>query len=251
VEQAFVNHLLRCGDSLIDAGANIGFYTIPAACRGATVVTFEPSAQVRRVLEANVRRNGVAGRVVVRPEALSDFNGEAFLTTGLDAGNHLVTDLSPVGGAVQPTPVRTLDSILAEWPTSFDPRGLLLLKVDVEGADEALLRGAAELLARYRPVVMVETRQGGSETRQLLDSFGYRAYWYEPCRRRLVELPPDWSGNFQFHTNLFAVPDSALESVVERLRGAPASGRARPKLLWRHVDPSRTEPADLSSPAGT
>lgn len=145
--------LLPVGGTFIDGGANLGIYTIAAASIvGSTgrVVAFEPQQTVFRALEANVALNAFSW-VDLRAVALSDQEGEAQLFGGSEGvvnasfGNYS----SCISQTVRTT---TLDLAVAET-------GLLrldVLKLDVEGAEELVLRGASKTLARYQPTVIFE-----------------------------------------------------------------------------------------------
>jgi FkbM family methyltransferase len=229
-EQAFMAHYVRPGDLAVDVGANLGIYTVALAGLGAQVVAFEPGTQARSVLEYNVALNGFGDRVRVVPWALGDRDGEAVLTTTLDGANHL-EDAHRGSHATEPVALRTLDSVAGEAPDWFDADGPMVVKIDAEGYDEAVLRGASGLLEKRRPIVMVETWDGGTRIRRRLADLDYRVYSYHPQGRRLVEYPADWSGQ----ANFIAVPDARLEQVNARLaEGRPAPG-GLPRVRWGSV----------------
>ena len=127
-DMAFVLHLLRPGDLFVDAGANIGSYTVLAAAAvGARCMAFEPDPAAFGWLMKNVGLNGVGSRIEARCEALGSAAGTLAFTVGLDAVNHVVA-----GGAEAPVattrtvPVTTLDAALAG-------RIPMMIKIDVEG----------------------------------------------------------------------------------------------------------------------
>jgi FkbM family methyltransferase len=119
---------------------------------------FEPIPELRQRLE---REFGEGSNVEIRGTALSDTAGEATF-------HHVVTapgysglrrrEMSP-GEEVRPITVTTarLDDVL---PDGFEPA---LIKIDVEGAELLVLRGAAETVARYKPIVLFEHGVGGFE----------------------------------------------------------------------------------------
>src|SRR5579864_661352 len=122
---------VRRRDRFADIGANIGIYTIAAARRGARVMSFEPNPRVAALLRRNVALNGIGGRVDVREVALAASPGEMHLAIGgtLDMGAHI----NQSGG------VAVRAETLSE---PFD-----VVKIDVEGYEYEVLRGAAPLLA--------------------------------------------------------------------------------------------------------
>lgn len=129
-------------DRLVDIGANVGLFTLLAATRGVPVSAVEPDAAGLRQLYRNLRLNQVSG-VEVHPVAMSDFCGVADLYgSGQGAslrrgwGGMLATYSNVV-------PVHTLDDLFTDRL-----RGQrLLVKIDAEGAELPILRGAARLLA--------------------------------------------------------------------------------------------------------
>ncbi len=138
---------LEPGDLVIDAGAHIGNHTIFFATQcGARVVSFEPRAESFTLLERNVAVNHLEDRVVVHRLALGETAGEAISGT-LRPDNTGTNRLeSRAGGDVR---VVALDEV--ELPGV--PR---LLKIDVEGFEMALLRGARQLIREHAPLLYVE-----------------------------------------------------------------------------------------------
>ena len=145
---AVVEVLTRLADRgrlAVDAGANVGAMTGALAARAGEVWAFEPHPEVCRSLRANVGRfAGAAGFAPTRvfELALSDADGEARLENpdGFDANRGLGRLTAGAG-----LPVRTarLDSLLGD-------REVGVMKVDVEGHELAVFRGAAEALAAGR-----------------------------------------------------------------------------------------------------
>jgi FkbM family methyltransferase len=126
------------GQVFVDVGASYGAYSLSAAAHGAEVHAFEPETSVFVDLKRNAEANGFE---------ISLHN------SGLWDGDDVV-DMSsyaphwPPGTISAPFRMLTLDSFRL-------PR-LDWLKVDVEGAEERVLRGARETIARCRPRVIVE-----------------------------------------------------------------------------------------------
>lgn len=220
-ELFFVADSVREGDVFVDVGANIGVYAVTAALRGARAIAYEPNEQAMAAMRRNAELNGVVQRLTCSTDALSDFDGEASFTTDLECSNQLAAD------AARGVPVRVskLDSSLDELRT----QSVDLLKIDAEGFDEPVLRGALETLRRHRPTVIVEIWGGGVSVRRLLESAGYRAYSYDYEDRVLRELPPEFAGE----GNLVAVHESRIDQTRERLAEARAWLRRGPRLTFR------------------
>ena len=132
-----------------DVGAHIGTYTI-LACRadGARVVSFEPTDETRSFLEQHLRWNGCLDQVIVRPVVLGEAPGNATLyARSLEGRNSLV----PTEGFDQR--VIPMSAIDAEVSSS----GIVptIIKVDVEGGEFAVLKGATGTLETYGPTLFL------------------------------------------------------------------------------------------------
>jgi FkbM family methyltransferase len=215
----FVIDLLRAGDLFVDVGANIGFYTVVAARRGAQVRAYEPTLEASEACRRSVSLNGVDGGVSIHRVACGAASGVTRFTTGLDISNHIVEDGQP-GIEV---PIRTLDAELAD----ADPP-LTMLKVDAEGHDMDVLRGAIGAIERLRPVIQVEIWTGGAAPLGLLEHLGYRGYSYDPAARALTEAPP----GYRRAGNLLLIADATLEGVRQRVAGADRPALRAPSVRW-------------------
>ena len=142
---------LQPGDTFVDAGANIGFYTVLAAQRvgpKGRVVCVEMMPDTADRLETHVRLNALDNVTIVRA-ALSDVAGEtvrAVVTTG-KFGQASIAKASEAGGSSVDVQTATLDFVAKELPH------VTLLKMDLEGAELPALRGGGELLQRTAAVV--------------------------------------------------------------------------------------------------
>ena len=175
--------LLRPGDHVVDAGANIGYMTSLFAARvgkEGKVHSFEPHPQIRQKLEGNVARITkikASAPVVVHGFALGDINGSATLVeTNSFASNQgtafladEITTLATV--ARHRVQVRTLDDL-------FPKEVFGLIKIDVEGHESKLIRGADRLLSeqRVRNVIYEDHTQGRSGIPGVFSGHGYTVY---------------------------------------------------------------------------
>jgi len=226
-EQLFVRSYLREGDGVIDVGANLGIYTVMCCGLGARVWAFEPSSLARDALATNVRLNAAESRVRIYTTALGAAESRMGLTTGLDGANHLV-DLAQDGSPAEEIEVSMLDSIMEREGQWFCSKPLSLVKVDVEGFDEEVLRGAAATITAQKPVIIVESWAGGTSVRSLLATWGYRVYRYDHVGGRLIEYPSTWSGQ----ANFIAVSEHRLFEVEQRLSACRATPDA-PIVHWK------------------
>lgn len=233
-EQTFILHLVRPGDVAVDVGANVGIYSVALAALGARVWAFEPSSAIRPTLAHNVGLNAAGDRVRILPFAVGAENGQVLFTSDLEGTNHLVRE-SP-SGPTETVEIRTLDNVASDPTAGLAGEDVFLVKIDAEGEDEAVLRGASALLERCHPVVIVETWGGGDEIRRLLAKYRYRTYRYEPGTRHLIEFSPDWSGQ----ANFIGVAAPREDEVRIRLANAPDQHLSPPRIRWlRSTGPGR------------
>ncbi len=138
---------IRANDTVVDVGANQGFFTCYAAQRGARVYSFEPHPKTFEVLTRNIRSNGFGDRVTAQCAAIADFEGDAELlcSTFLGSGaNTLYPGFADYANGLGKTlpparvSVRRLGSVI---PGKVQVR---LLKLDCEGAELAILHDLEE-----------------------------------------------------------------------------------------------------------
>jgi FkbM family methyltransferase len=161
-ELAFLNRLLAPGQTFVDAGANIGLYTLAAASivgAGGKVLAFEPEANALRALKNNVALNHLR-QVEVLDSALSNSDGQAGLFGGDErsVSASLGTDDNSKAPCQIVRTVR-LDSVLAERNHPV----VHVLKMDVEGAEAMILQGALQTLGRCKPTVIFEVNEAAAQ----------------------------------------------------------------------------------------
>jgi FkbM family methyltransferase len=189
-EIRFVRGILKPGDSAIDVGGHIGFFTMQmAAAVGpeGRIYAFEPLDTNADLFERSVIENGFAGRVRFQRAAAGAAPGTATLTfpaeTLNSGGAYLLRDgTAPLAGNRKAeVPMVALDALDLRRPVRF-------IKMDVEGAEPQVLRGAARLLNEDRPLILSELhptqleRASGITVDQFLAqvaAFGYRAHRLE------------------------------------------------------------------------
>lgn len=232
-EQCFVRAYLRAGDVFMDVGANLGLFTVLAADAvgpAGRVHAFEPNPERLRSLQRNVAINGLTN-VLCSGVALSDHQGTAEFNVVLE-GWDAYSSLGRTEPGIRSRSIRvetdTLDDVCDKG--GIPPGRLRLVKVDVEGWEEFVLRGAHQTLSGpAAPVVIYEAnepaaRRAGSSTdavAEVLASHGYSLWTFSRLRRGPLPYPPamiGWGGN------LYAIKDVGF---VEHRLGALLAWRLR------------------------
>ena len=189
-EMAFALHLLRPGDHFLDVGANVGSYTVLAGgAAGARVTAVEPIPETFAQLELNVALNGLAERVRRCRAGLSERPAVLRFSAGLGCVNHVLADGEDLPGI--DVPVLPLDELAGgDVP--------LLVKIDVEGHERAVLLGGGQTLADPRLLAVVMETNGsglrygiGDEAlTEIMRGHGFAAFGYDPFARRLIDASP-------------------------------------------------------------
>ena len=233
-EMSFLLHLLRSGDLFVDAGANVGSYTVLASgCSGAHVVSIEPSSAAFAALLANIELNGVTALVEPSRIALGKQEGNVPFTVGLDSVNHVVASRHPeprrlrriashleilryAQDDVEQVSMTTLDRLLRG-------RAATLIKMDVEGYETEVVDGAVETLRSKETLAVIMELNGegkrygydDADLHRRMQSFGFRASAYDPFNRSLV--PTDKAGSVGDTIYI-----SDFDRVNARVKSAPS-----------------------------
>lgn len=183
-DMGFLLHLLREKDIFVDVGANIGSYTILASAEiGAKSISVEPVPSTFGFLTDNISLNNIGDLVEMHNIALADRDGLIRFTENQDTVNHVATDNDEDVIEVQ---VDTLDNIIKVTNPC-------LIKIDVEGYESEVLKGASETLKNpFLKALIVELNGSGKRYghddknvhKKLIDN-GFRPYRYNPLSRSL------------------------------------------------------------------
>lgn len=175
VQETILEHV-RPGAVFYDVGAGPGFFAMIAARLGASVIAFEPDERNLEILTRHLEMNGLAHAVRVVRRAVFSHTGKVGLFPAdqrRGPGNARVASESEAPLAVE---CITLDDFVSS-------EGMLptFIKVDVEGAESAVLSGAQTCLARARPLLVCEVHDADNAelARALLERQGYTVGWLE------------------------------------------------------------------------
>jgi FkbM family methyltransferase len=202
-ELEFILKMLEPGMTFFDIGANVGVFSIAAgktmeALQGA-IYAFEPCPTTFAMLEKNLRENGLAG-IHAECVAVSERSGEAslYVNGAMKDGLNSLEDPShgdaEVVGTV-PVHVTTLDEFIAKHEIPC----VDVMKVDVEGAELLVFRGARGLLARTdAPLILYEGYSWCTagfhyhpvEIMWLLEGFGYEIFVLDSASGRVRQREP-------------------------------------------------------------
>ncbi len=159
-ELDFIRRTLQPGQTVLDLGANIGFFTIHIANLvgpDGRVYAFEPMAQNLDLLRRSVAENAFTERAHIEPSGVGEEPGTAsfvFLDPQRSAssgGSYLQPEAepTPAGHELKRAPIVALDHYELRRPIHF-------IKADIEGAEPLAFRGAEDILQSDRPTILAE-----------------------------------------------------------------------------------------------
>jgi FkbM family methyltransferase len=176
---------LRTGDTFCDIGAHIGWFSLLASklvgSKG-KIFSFEPAPEVFELLSINTR--GLTSIRAIQC-AVGNVDGRAtFAAQGTSTSASLVEDITRINQHYLPqTPIRKVEVDIRRMDTLVTELGFkpCLAKIDVEGFELEVLKGASTLLSSSRPTLIIEIHplqlklSGGSEPVlfQFLKEHGY------------------------------------------------------------------------------
>ncbi len=240
IEVYLLTHLLRPGMVVIDAGANVGQHTLIAAAqvgRDGEVHAFEPVPRNFQRLAAHLLENRLATTVRANMIALWHRGETVRLNLGPGAAND--------GGWAIGTPSEAVDTVtsqgvrLDDYAVEHKLNRVDFIKMDIEGAEWFALQGATAVVARWRPMMLVEInrpacRALGYEPERIWESlkpYGYLiwAVGQSPAGcRSLSSLDSVELANVIFHTD--RLPDNVIsgwsyKSVLRFHRSKPGASQ--------------------------
>jgi len=221
---SFVNGQLKPGQTFIDCGAHIGYYTVLASKivgESGKVYAFEPSTSNFEVLKANLLLNKCSNVIAIN-KAVLDKTGQSKLYTmyptshgqlylkealfqGILVADKPLTDLKfgckdvLVKNDYEEVETVRLDEVISTPPD--------MIKLDVEGSEMLVIKGMGELLEKPSDMTMLVEDLTGESVKYLSDKFGFSAVkkpdrWNHILQRTtqpwwsLEQWIPDWRSQY-------------------------------------------------------
>jgi FkbM family methyltransferase len=218
----YLLHVLREGDLFVDVGANVGSYTILACVvRGTDCFSFEPVFSTFQRLMTNIRLNQLESKAKCFNIGVGDRKGKVAFTSDQNATNHALSDIETSDNVII-ADVATLDTILE----NENPN---LIKIDVEGYETLVLKGAEETLKKESLHSVIMELNGSGERYEfdeakileMMSDYGFQTYSYNPLDRSLEDIQGKKSNseNTLFIRNLEAVIDVLRNSPIISIHG--------------------------------
>ena len=182
-EIKLLKQICKKGDTVIEAGSNIGAHSIPLAQtieEKGNFYGFEPQKILFQSLSHNIALNNLTNAKVYL-KAVSNIKEEILVPqlnpneTNNFGGLSLLD--SKEGEVVESV---TLDEFLFDMISSNKNNKLKLIKADVEGFESKVLEGAKNLIKKFRPFLYLENdkKEKSKELIELVFSYGYKLYWH-------------------------------------------------------------------------
>lgn len=210
--RTFLEYALRPGQTFIDCGANVGYFSVQAGAlvgQSGRVISIEANPRTFKLLERNLLANRFGIPIHC---ALTSQTGEVelFMPKDWDVYSSLKADALIEGHADHSFKVtaRTLDEVVAELALSR----VDVVKIDIEGGELDVLRSAPKLLSSFRPLVVTEygintwASFGAThaQLKELAHDYSYHVRLFDLQRQELMPVTDDiWQRTF---ANLILIP---------------------------------------------
>ena len=213
---SFLLHVCGRHDTFFDIGSNVGSYSILASgvCKSKSIC-FEPIKTTFKLLQDNIRLNDLQDLCVGYNVGVGGEDGSLFFTKGLDTMNRVAV-VQELSDEKEKVDVVTLDSLSEKFSAT-------ILKIDVEGYELNVLKGAKNLLeSNLLHSIIIELNEYNAQDNstklihEILSFHSFRRYRYQPFSRSLVKLEgiPFESGNAIY------IKDTHFERISKVLKSS-------------------------------
>jgi FkbM family methyltransferase len=196
-EVAIFKGRIHPGDTVVDIGAHIGYYTLIAAKQVGNkglVYAFEPDPRNFALLKENINANGYRNVVLVN-KAVSDTsgNGQLYLNSE-NTGDHRIFNADPDRQAIK-IAITTLDEFFKDKEKRIN-----IIKMDIQGSELRTLRGARKLITQNKSIIVMSEfwpraiTLSGDRPRdylRLLRHLGFRLQSIDEANHRLHTVTSD------------------------------------------------------------
>lgn len=210
----FIQEYLKKGSTFVDAGANIGYLSLVAAsvvCEKGNVYAFEPVKSTFDLLQRNAELNQFT-QIKCKQFGLGSQSEEVVIYSENQnrGGASIVNRRSEQKETIQICP---LDAILSEEKVD-------LLKIDVEGYEFEVLKGAEQIIRKDHPAIIIEysqQRNNAGANNEMIDWLsgvyeGYKFFRFEKGKERSSKLVNCKFKHIGFpeHDNIICLPKKSL-----------------------------------------
>jgi len=211
-DMGFLLHVLQPGDLFVDAGANIGSYSILAgSCAGVDVVAFEPIPSTFSWLQKNIKVNALENKVRAMNVGLAEKKGTIHFSSNLDVRNHVLLKNEENLPFIEIDVVTLDDALNGKSPA--------VIKIDVEGFEIQTLIGAKNIINNPSLMAIIIEMNGSGERygikddkiHKLLISKGFDSFEYDPFKHQLKSL----QGKYKFTSNTLYL--KKLDEIKRRI----------------------------------
>ncbi|MBO2544281.1 FkbM family methyltransferase [Salegentibacter sp. BDJ18] len=212
---------IQPGDIIIDAGANIGLtsiYVSKLTGSKGTVYAFEPLNSTFEILCKNIRINRIRN-IVPLQNALSDYNGKGYIYPNIHI-NRGAASLN--SNKVKQRPIEIEVKTVNSWIKEKNIFKIDFIKIDVEGSEFNLLKGASELFQHsLKPTICLEFSEEVSRDNNIIDLFyflrnelGYKLFKSKLGKEeisKLIEIKT--KEHLPKHDNIYCIDPKKLKSL--------------------------------------
>jgi FkbM family methyltransferase len=203
-----IRTLVKKGDTILDIGSNFGYYSVVLAAhlqKDCRIFAFEPLPENYARLVDHIKLNSMGDCIEPSPLAISDVSGESVISLRVNGNSGSASLVASESEQKIVIKTVSIDEFVEEKKLSR----VDFLKVDVEGSEPLVLRGASQLIREQKPSMMVEfdsvvLRRAGSSVVELgrtLRAMGYSLFKAD----RQILVPFDETGSGYTLTNVFCL----------------------------------------------
>lgn len=194
------------GRDVIDGGAYAGdsaFAFLDYSPR--RIMCFEPAEESHVILSKNIERSKKSDIIIPLKLGLSDKSSKGILTQNKRAGNHLIE----IEEMVEPDNSDVIDLTTIDKIAEDEKLDVGLIKLDVEGHEQAVLEGALETIGKFKPILLISIYHKAEDFFDIKDilarldlgyEFRIRKFSYNPIMETiLVAIPSDLKARTKIH----------------------------------------------------